>query len=168
MNYLGIDYEIKNVPVLDENFIPFGVWMREFQKGATEPVKIAIERENGLITVRETFIRDHRYAEANMRYIERLVKFMLWSVGGYKIYICGCDLIAKQLRLGYRKGGFRDFDYGFFHDVYGRYPEVIVCSEDKFPKANESAKAIGGHLDGCRIGFDAGGSDRKVSAVIDG
>jgi predicted NBD/HSP70 family sugar kinase len=27
---------------------------------------------------------------------------------------------------------------------------------------------IGGHLDGCRIGFDAGGSDRKVSAVIDG
>ena len=27
---------------------------------------------------------------------------------------------------------------------------------------------MGGHLDGCRIGFDAGGSDRKVSAVIDG
>ena len=30
------------------------------------------------------------------------------------------------------------------------------------------AKPMGGHLDGCRIGFDAGGSDRKVSAVIDG
>ena len=27
---------------------------------------------------------------------------------------------------------------------------------------------MGGHLDGCRIGFDAGGSDRKVSAVING
>jgi predicted NBD/HSP70 family sugar kinase len=27
---------------------------------------------------------------------------------------------------------------------------------------------MGGHLEGCRIGFDAGGSDRKVSAVIDG
>ena len=27
---------------------------------------------------------------------------------------------------------------------------------------------VGGFLKGCRIGFDAGGSDRKVSAVIDG
>jgi predicted NBD/HSP70 family sugar kinase len=27
---------------------------------------------------------------------------------------------------------------------------------------------VGGHLGGCRIGFDAGGSDRKVAAVIDG
>ena len=27
---------------------------------------------------------------------------------------------------------------------------------------------MGGNMDGCRIGFDAGGSDRKVSAVIDG
>lgn len=29
-------------------------------------------------------------------------------------------------------------------------------------------RPAGGHFDGCRIGFDAGGSDRKVSAVIDG
>ena len=36
------------------------------------------------------------------------------------------------------------------------------------PVANETAAPIGRHLDGCRIGFDAGGSDRKVSAVVDG
>ena len=28
--------------------------------------------------------------------------------------------------------------------------------------------ALGRHLDGCRIGFDLGGSDRKCAAVIDG
>src|SRR6267378_2501706 len=28
--------------------------------------------------------------------------------------------------------------------------------------------SLGRHLDGCRIGFDLGGSDRKVAAVIDG
>ncbi len=33
MNYLGIEYSIKNVPVLDDKFIPFGVWMREYLKG---------------------------------------------------------------------------------------------------------------------------------------
>jgi predicted NBD/HSP70 family sugar kinase len=36
------------------------------------------------------------------------------------------------------------------------------------PPEREQGKAVGGHLDGCRIGFDAGGSDRKVAAVIDG
>ena len=30
MNYLGIDYGIKNMPVLDEGFIPFGVWMKAY------------------------------------------------------------------------------------------------------------------------------------------
>ena len=35
------------------------------------------------------------------------------------------------------------------------------------PKDKSAAAPIGRHLDGCRIGFDAGGSDRKVSAVID-
>ena len=168
MNYLDIDFEIKNVPVLDPNFIPFGVWVREYLKEANIPVKIAVEREDGLITVRETFIRKDQYAPANMRYIERLVKFMLWSVGGYKVYICGAPLIAKQLRLAYHFSGARDFDYGFFHDVYGRFPEIISCTPERFPEANERAKAIGGHMEGCRIGFDAGGSDRKVSAVIDG
>ena len=44
--------------------------------------------------------------------------------------------------------------------------EVVSC--DRLPETKDSPKAIGRHLDGCRIGFDAGGSDRKVSAVIDG
>jgi len=32
----------------------------------------------------------------------------------------------------------------------------------------EKSISLGGHLDGCRIGFDLGASDRKVSAVTDG
>ena len=46
--------------------------------------------------------------------------------------------------------------------------EVIDCTPEQLPQANESSVAIGGHMEGCRIGVDAGGSDRKVSAVIDG
>jgi predicted NBD/HSP70 family sugar kinase len=46
--------------------------------------------------------------------------------------------------------------------------EVVKTDEESFPKANNCAVKIGGHLEGCRIGFDAGGSDRKVSAVVDG
>ena len=168
MRYLGIDYDIKNMPVLDEQFVPFGVWMREYLKGATHPIAIAVEREDGLISVRESAIRGPESFDANLRYVERLIKFELWSIGGFRVYVTGCDDIAAMLADMYAPWGSRAFDYGFVGDVYERPLEVIAVSREGFPAANESAKAIGGHLEGCRIGFDAGGSDRKVSAVIDG
>lgn len=168
MQYLGIEYNIKNTPVLDKNFIPFGVWMKEYLKEAKIPVSIAVERENGLISVRDTFIRGGQFADADYRYIERFVKFELWSIGGFRVYICGCDEIAKKLAKAYSPAGERSFDYQFVGDVYEKPLEVLAVSREDFPEAHEVAKQIGGHMDGCRIGFDAGGSDRKVSAVIDG
>ena len=168
MQYLGIEYNIKNTPVLDKNFIPFGVWMKEYLKEANIPVSIAVERENGLISVRDTFIRGGQFADADYRYIERFVKFELWSIGGFRVYICGCDEIAKKLAEAYSPAGERSFDYQFVGDVYEKPLEVLAVSREDFPEAHEVAKQIGGHMDGCRIGFDAGGSDRKVSAVIDG
>ena len=168
MNYLGIDYSVKNMPVLDDAFVPFGVWMQEYLKGAKHPIAIAVEREDGLTSVRESFIRGEEFAEANYRYVERLVKFELWSIGGFRVYVCGCDDIAAKLAAAYCPEGERAFDFGFVGDVYEKPLEIIAVSKEDFPAANESAKAIGGHMEGCRIGFDAGGSDRKVSAVIDG
>lgn len=168
MNYLGIEYDIKNVPVLDHEFIPFGVWMKEYLKGTDRPIAVAVEREDGLISVRKSAIRGPEFAEANLRYVERLIKFSLWSIGGFKVYVCGCDDIAEQLAHTYSPEGDRWFDYQFVGDVYEKPLEIIAVSEADFPEAHESAKQIGGHMEGCRIGFDAGGSDRKVSAVIDG
>lgn len=168
MNYLGIDFEIKNKPVLDETFIPFGVWMTEYLKGADHPIAIAVEREDGKISVRESKIRGAEFAEANYRYVERLVKFELWSIGGFKVYVKGADDIAAKLAEAYRPGGEREFDFGFVNDVYEKDLQIIACTEDTFPESNEAPAKIGGHMKGCRIGFDAGGSDRKVSAVIDG
>ncbi len=168
MNYLGIDYSIKNTPVLDEDFIPFGVWMKQFLQGADVPVSVAVEREDGKVSVRDTFIRGEEFAEANYRFLERFIKFELWSIGGFKVYIKGADDIAAKLAAAYSPEGEREFDYGFVNDVYEKNLQIIACSDVDFPKANEAPAAIGGHMEGCRIGFDAGGSDRKVSAVIDG
>lgn len=168
MKYLGIEYEVKNMPVLDDEFVPFGVWMSEYLKGADMPIAVAVEREDGLVSVRESFIRGPEFFDANLRYVERLIKFELWSIGGFRVYVTGCDDIAKMLADMYAPWGSRAFDYGFVGDVYERPLEVLAVAREDFPAANESAKAIGGHMEGCRIGFDAGGSDRKVSAVIDG
>ena len=167
-SYLGINYSIQNGPKLDGGFVPFGVWRKAFLSEAKNPFSIAVERENGKITVLHTFIRDDSFAEANYRYAERTVKFLLWSVGGFKVYLCGDEAVTARIQKAYTPEGERAFDVQFMQDVYERPFEVLTVSEENFPEANETAVAAGGHMEGCRIGFDAGGSDRKVSAVIDG
>ena len=169
MEYLGVSYNLKHVPALDPEFIPFGVWTDAYLKGAKHPIAIAVERDQGHVSVRHTFIHGTAdMAEADYRYVERSVKFLLWSIGGFRVSVCGCSEIAKQLQEAYTADGVRFFDYDFFQKLYERKLEILDLPLNACPTPNESPRPIGGHMDGCRIGFDAGGSDRKVSAVIDG
>jgi len=169
MQYLGIEYQMKHAPRLDPSFVPFGVWREAYLKDAKQPVAIAVERQNGRVSVVNTRIHgtDDMH-EADYRYLERVVKFLLWSIGGFKVYVCGCSELAKRLQQAYTPAGERAFDFTFVNQLYERDLEIIDLPLDACPQANELAESIGGYMDGCRIGFDAGGSDRKVSAVIDG
>ena len=169
MNYLGISFDLKHTPKLDPGFIPFGIWMNEYEKGATKDIAIAVERNEGFISVRHAKIHGTaEMAAADYRFVERYMKFLLWSIGGFKVYVCGCSDIAKKLQAAYSPAGERAFDYDFFQKLYERPLEILDLPLEGCPASNESPRPIGGHTDGCRIGFDAGGSDRKVSAVIDG
>ncbi|MBR4109007.1 MAG: ROK family protein [Oscillospiraceae bacterium] len=168
MQYLGVTYKMDNAPILDPDFIPFGVWRKAYLQGAKKPVAIAVER-SGSVSVRYSYIHGTEdMAQADYRYLERFVKFLLWSIGGSKVYICGCDEIAQKLKEAYSENGSRAFDFDFFQKLYETPLEIVALPLDQCPAPNETPRPIGGHLDGCRIGFDAGGSDRKVSAVIDG
>ena len=169
MEYLGIQYEMKHIPELDPGFVPFGVWMDAYEKNATKPIAIAVERNDNQVSVRRTCIHGTpEMADADYRYVERYVKFLLWSIGGFKVSVCGCSELTKKLQAAYSPEGDRAFDYDFFQKLYERPLEIIGLPLESCPASNEEPKPIGGHMDGCRIGFDAGGSDRKVSAVIDG
>ena len=169
MQYLGIEYQMKHPPKLDPNFIPFGVWREAYLKDAKQPIAIAVERNQGRISVHHTRIHGTaEMAEADYRYVERYVKFLLWSIGGFKVYICGCSELAQRLQKAYTPEGERHFDYTFVQQLYERDLEILDVALEACPAANEVPESMGGHMDGCRIGFDAGGSDRKVSAVIDG
>ena len=169
MEYLGVSFGMKNVPELDPEFIPFGLWAESYLKGATKPVAIAVEKNEGYVSVHHTKIYGTaEMAEADYRYVERYVKFLLWSIGGFKVYVCGCSELTKKLQEAYSLNGERAFDYDFFQKLYEQELQIIDLPLDQCPASNETPKPLGGHLDGCRIGFDAGGSDRKVSAVIDG
>ena len=169
MRYLGIDYPMKHAPKLDPGFIPFGVWREAYLKDAKQPIAIALERNKGRISVHHTFIHGTpQMQDADYRYLERYVKFLLWSTGGFRVSVCGCPELARRLREAYTPHGERKFDFTFVRQLYERDLEILDLPLEACPAANEVPEPMGGNMDGCRIGFDAGGSDRKVSAVIDG
>jgi len=166
MRHLGIDIPVKNSPELDQGFIPIGLFNREFLKAAKKPVSIAVERSGGQIARVDTFIHGTaEMAAADAYYADRLVKCILWMKGGFRVYV-NDETIYTALKAAYSADGSRTFDADFMASVYERPFEVVLCRE--VPAEKGASQAVGRHLGGCRIGFDAGGSDRKVSAVIDG
>lgn len=164
----------KHIPPLDEAFLPASLVNQAFQKaaaGAGEPLSISLEREGGKISQIHTqvFPEGHPFARANLFYVERLLKFLLWARGGHTVYLTGPHSIADALARVYAAEGPRSFDSRFMGEqVYERPFKIVPCSASELPRANETSVPLGRHLDGCRIGFDLGASDRKVSAVIDG
>ncbi len=169
MQYLGVEYKQKYTPKLDPQFIPFGVWRAAYLEGAKHPIAIAVERDKGRVSVHHTCIHGTpEMAEADYRYVERYVKFLLWSTGGFRVSICGCSELAQRLQKAYTPEGDRHFDYTFVQQLYERNLEILDLPLDACPASNEVPESIGGYMDGCRIGFDAGGSDMKVSAVVNG
>ena len=166
MERFGISVDVKNIPVLDPEFTPLLKFNRAFLKGAAKPVAIAVERADGQMAATRTFIHGTpEMAEADRYYIDRIVKTALWMKGGYKIYVDNKE-IYDYLCSVYCKGGEREFDWDFMANIFEKPFEIVLT--DAVPESKDAPKAMGGHLEGCRIGFDAGGSDRKVSAVIDG
>lgn len=158
---------------LDPKFSPLSVVcrdMREATKENGQDLIIAIERNKGYTTTYKTriFGDGTGHDEENFRFVERLTKSLLWVAGGYKIIIAGSEVVGNKIKEAYTDGGLRDFDVHFMERVYECPFEVKICKLEDAPKDKSAAAPIGRHLDGCRIGFDAGGSDRKVSAVIDG
>ena len=171
MKLYGLDIPVKNAPVLDTGYVPMAAFCRAFDKSAAggKDIAVAVERNQGQMAVRHFRIHGTpEMAEADRVYVDRTVKMLLWAYGGYKVFICGDDGMARVIKDAYQPGGSREFDADFMSRVYEKPFEVVALPLDKTPAEKTLAQSVGRHLDGCRIGFDAGGSDRKVSDVVDG
>ncbi len=158
---------------LDPQFTPLSLVcreMREATKDDGQDIVIGVERNKGYTTVYKTrvFKDGTGHDEENFNFIERMTKALLWVAGGFKIIIAGSEVIGNKIKEAYTDGGLRDFDVHFMERVYETNFEVEIRPIENAPVEVSGAAPVGRHLDGCRIGFDAGGSDRKVSAVIDG
>lgn len=164
------------VPPLDEGFRPAVLANRAFLREveasqAGVPLVFALERRDGSVSRFETrvFPEDHPQAGTNLFYAERTLKFLLWQRGGWKVFVGGPGPIGSQLAAIYCAGGERSFDYELLGDkIYQRPLTFESCAAEEVPEEREQTRALGRHLDGCRIGFDLGASDLKISSVVNG
>jgi predicted NBD/HSP70 family sugar kinase len=168
--------EPKLLPPLDEGFRPAVLANRAFREEveasrAGVPLAFGLERPDGSISRFETrvFRAGHPRAAANLVYAERLFKFLLWQRGGYKVYVGGPRSVGDYIGKRYAPGGAREFDFRLMgEDIYEKTFTVVCCEVSEVPAEREIGRPLGRHLGGCRIGFDLGASDRKVSAVVEG
>lgn len=129
----------------------------------------AWERENGCAYKYSLPIPDGMENDAStIRFAERTVKFVLWAAGGWKLHLAGPDAICDAIKKDYSKGGAREFDRDMMLKSYGREMEVVKCKPEQVPETKDSKSGAGISWEGCRIGFDLGASDFKISAVENG
>ena len=164
---MNLKYKLR----LDPNFEPMILKVRELEKETennpkASTVAICVERQDGYRYRYDMKVLNK--TEEELELVERIIKSILWVVGGYKVYIGGPIEVTSRIKEIFSLNGKRNFDVDFMSRVYDKPFEVITMDAENVPTSVESSIPAGGHLDGCRIGFDAGGSDRKVSAVVDG
>jgi predicted NBD/HSP70 family sugar kinase len=177
MNIQSTPNEVTPVkPDLDPGFVSIYQAWRQFQAEASaapghHPFLMALAQLDGAVTRRKGFLfpAGHPRATENARHVERIMKFLLWAQGGRTLYFSGPADVAESLRRHYTQTEVGRFDNDLIgHKIYGGPLEVVEVAPDAVPAERIPAQRVGGNLDGCRIGFDLGGSDRKAAAVIDG
>ncbi len=164
----------KIVSPLDPYFLPPVLVFKHYQdraKASKDSVNaiIAIERNHG----QRSFYQFKLLTNANdfqesCHYVERLIKTLLWIYGGYRLILGLPRNIADVIKSHYKLDGKCAYDVDFMERVYDKPFIIDVVNQKSIVIKNEVSKPIGRHLEGYRIGFDAGGSDRKVSAVVNG
>lgn len=169
MAFLGMELPAWTRPALDPGFVPLSALFAHYAQGAAQPLAVAVEREDGQVSVYETAVfGTPDYARADQYYVERLVKLLLWIRGGFRVSVCGDAALGRAVAEAYAPGGARDFDRGFMERIYERPFEVRLLPYEARPAPEEGTRTVSGGVDGCRVGLDVGASGRKVCAMEDG
>ncbi|TVP86116.1 MAG: ROK family protein [Acholeplasmataceae bacterium] len=160
---------------IDKHYQPLYLFIKDIEKkidshGSSESLIIAITHDDIHHVRYETRLLPDRpeYEDLNVMLTERLVKTMLWLVGGHHVYLHAPDRVYQAIASRYKPGGARQFDVDFMSRVYGAPFVMRQVNKDDLPPHHPASIKVEGSLDGARIGFDAGGSDMKVAAVLDG
>jgi predicted NBD/HSP70 family sugar kinase len=169
-----------NVPLakpleLDPGFRPLSLGVRNFRKalaafGKHETVVVHLEQNTGSVArlELEVFPQGAGRDEDNLRYLSWMLNGLLWACGGWRVAVGGKAALCEAIAAEYGPSGPWAFEREIMGQAFNRPLEVVVMEPAAIPAAGKRAMALGGHLEGCRIGFDLGASDYKVAAVQDG
>jgi predicted NBD/HSP70 family sugar kinase len=161
-------------PALDPDFRPAILATRAFQRSLGRDavrIQIALERGDGGVSRFDATVAAPQSpaASGNFTFLERTVKFLLWSRGGWKIHFSGPIDLGRRLQAHFEETPTGRFDADVMGGrIYEKPFTVALVPPQEMPSARETSTPLGRHLEGCRIGFDLGASDRKVAAVVDG
>jgi predicted NBD/HSP70 family sugar kinase len=132
---------------------------------------VAVEQPGAVTCTADAFLfaEGHPGAAASRAVCERVVKARLWSCGGARVWVDGPAELVDELRRHYLEDVAGRWDAHMMGQAVYEVPfEVVAAPRERFPVSQEKHTDLGRHLEGCRIGFDLGASDRKAAAVIDG
>lgn len=143
--------------------------LRRATKSGSKVLAIAWEREGGYVSRYDLPLpaRAESCPEV-VRLAERIVKFMLWACGGWKLSLAGPRKLCQEIKEQYSKNGERSFDAKFMEGVYGQPMMVEIVPLAKMPESRERRIKVAQRSDGYRLGFDLGSSDFKISALKSG
>ncbi|HAV65156.1 MAG TPA: transcriptional regulator, partial [Verrucomicrobiales bacterium] len=149
------------MPELDPGFVPAVLHARVFRRlaestGAAVQVRIALEQADGSVFHHETAVLPEAHplaASENVRHVERLVKFLLWGWGGWRVHVDGPAAIVTALQAHYADTATGRFDSEIIGErIYDRPLEIVATRE--LPSARATTAPLGRPWNGCRIGFD--------------
>lgn len=162
------------LPDLDPAFRPLALGVRNYRRelaasGGREQLRLALVQDEASVTRRdlEVFPEGAGRDEDNLRYASWILNFLIWARGGAQVLLQGPPRLCAALAAEYAPGGARAFDARLMEQAFARPFEVSIV-DGALPEARTRPLTLGGHLEGCRIGFDLGASDYKIAAVRDG
>jgi predicted NBD/HSP70 family sugar kinase len=163
------------VPELDPTYQPAALFHRAFDRAleapGARPIDIALEQADGTVyRWRTGALPDgHPEAGSNFLNLERQVKFLLWSRGAFRVHVSAPPHLTARLARHYASTDTGRFDGEIMGGrIFERPFEIVAAGPGDLPEERFRSVPLGRHLEGCRIGFDLGASDRKAAAVIDG
>ena len=175
LNKMVLD-DLRCKPVLDPEFIPAVSWNKKyqelvFQNKRSQKFIISIENHVGNVCSFETKILPHNSHNKvlNIRYVERIVKFLLWMKGGSRIFMTGNKNLFNEISRIYSDDGERAFDNNFIgRTIFDMDLKFYHSSIDFIPRTYDGMIKLGGHMEGNRVGLDIGGTNKKYAIVING
>ena len=151
--------------IIDKDFKPIYLVCEEMERGGNIPFSISVFRDDELLSTFKSKITKN--FDESYTYFKQMFLTVFWIYGGNKVFIKGNEKYLLKILDSLLKDEEVKITLETMKEIF--HSDVLVTySKAPLPKRTIKKVKLASSFKGNRIGFDAGGSDRKVSSVVDG